>query len=192
MEEWKEFRPGYSVSNLGRIRNDNTGHIRKPQDKDSRKLGYLSVHVNGVNYSIHRLVATYFIPNQNPEEFVVVNHIDNNPSNNRWDNLEWCTQKMNIQHQVKQGKHTSQVSEKSKQERFKPRTKAKAYKKSKYGLPPGIQERLMAKGNKKYIAGIRTKVDGYIHVGVFDSLEEAVLKYRQAYFERYGEFPDYD
>lgn len=192
MEEWKEFIPGYSVSNLGRVRNDTTGYIRKNQDKDRRKLGYLSVSIRNTNYSIHRLVAIQFVHNPCPDVYSIVNHIDNNPSNNSYTNLEWCTQKMNIQHQIKQGTHTSQVSEKSKKTRFKPKVKAKVYRKSKTGLPPGIQERVMAKGNKKYIAGIRTRVDGYIHVGVFDSLDEAVIEYRQAYFNRYGEFPDYN
>lgn len=57
------------------------------------KLGYQTVSLvkNGIrkNYLIHRLVAKAFIPN--PNNYPVVNHKDENPSNNNVNNLEWCT-----------------------------------------------------------------------------------------------------
>jgi hypothetical protein len=43
--------------------------------------------------TIHRLVATAFIPN--PSELPCINHKDENPINNHVDNLEWCTHKYN-------------------------------------------------------------------------------------------------
>lgn len=43
---------------------------------------------------MHRLVAMAFIIN--PNNYDVVNHKDENPSNNKVDNLEWCTQKYNM------------------------------------------------------------------------------------------------
>lgn len=52
--------------------------------------------------SIHRLVATYFIPN--PNNYPKVLHIDNNPANPHFKNLMWGTQKMNIQHAVESGR----------------------------------------------------------------------------------------
>lgn len=116
-EVWKTF-PEYSfieVSNLCRVRTKD----RKIIDKNERKRfvkgralkqhlsnsGYMRVQVsvNGksVNLSVHRIVATCFVPNLN--DYPEVNHIDCDPTNNRWDNLEWCTHQENIAYCVKLG-----------------------------------------------------------------------------------------
>lgn len=96
-EIWKliEDYPSYSVSSLGQVRNNSTGRVLKPAPNT---FGYLQVvlYNNGKkkSFTIHSLVAKYFIPSGEGE----LNHIDENKLNNRWDNLEWVTHKDNCNH----------------------------------------------------------------------------------------------
>lgn len=100
MEEvWKNisgYEGLYWVSNLGRIKSK-----RKLLKQSNRnKFGYkvVSLSKNNVvsSVSVHRLVASYFVPNQ--ENKPQVGHLDNNPANNRADNLEWNTQGENLKY----------------------------------------------------------------------------------------------
>lgn len=64
---------------------------------EQKRYACLSVNYAPSKY-IHRLVATYFIPN--PEGLATVNHIDHNPLNNHYTNLEWSSYKENIRHRM--------------------------------------------------------------------------------------------
>lgn len=100
----------YSVSNLGRVRRDlaygnrPTRILRGAINDD----GYHQVGLSRDNKTatglIHRMVARAFIGNP-PEGREQVNHIDHNRSNNRLENLEWCSPKENTQHCLKAGRH---------------------------------------------------------------------------------------
>lgn len=103
-EEWRDiigYEGRYQVSNLGRVRSLPSefkgmhlkGYITNGY-VDS--IGYMHVTLSGKSYKVHRLVAKAFI--DNPNNYPCVNHIDEDKTNNRTDNLEWCTYKHNANH----------------------------------------------------------------------------------------------
>lgn len=97
-EHWKpiEQKPTYSVSNFGRIRNNQTNKVLSPYNKGGR---YLKVDVGKKSGEksilLHRLVAFAYCDGY--EIGKVVDHIDRNTKNNNATNLRWITQKENVQ-----------------------------------------------------------------------------------------------
>lgn len=132
-----DFTGRYQVSNKGRVRALNYNHtgktnLLKPRTTTSKSMGvYFSVTLskNGQKHQflVHRLVATAFIPN--PENKPFVNHIDENPSNNSVDNLEWVTHLENMKHGTVGKRISEAVKGKPKTEEHK-RKISQAMKKS--------------------------------------------------------------
>lgn len=79
---------------------------------------YRSVNLwhNGktVHRLVHRLVAEAFIPN--PNGYPIINHIDENPANNKVTNLEWCTYKYNAKYGKAQERRQESLREGKKNE----------------------------------------------------------------------------
>lgn len=86
--------PDYEVFADGRVFSHKSNKFLKPV---THANGYAFVELfnefGSKIKSIHRLVAEAFIPN--PHGYPCVNHKDENPLNNRVENLEWCTHKYN-------------------------------------------------------------------------------------------------
>lgn len=111
-EIWKDIKNYeglYQVSNLGNVRSldrkvwnyTKKGRILK-QTSNNHSYFYVSLNKDGniqKHCYIHRLVAEAFIPN--PDNLPQVNHIDFDKSNNKVNNLEWCTDIENKQHYIK-------------------------------------------------------------------------------------------
>ena len=109
-EQWKpikNFEGLYEVSNMGRLRSvykykntivrSGSSAIIPVRPKllylNKTRSGYYHVILykesKRYEYSVHRLVALHFC--EGYKRGYVVNHKDEDPSNNRADNLEWCT-----------------------------------------------------------------------------------------------------
>lgn len=103
----KIFNNKYLISNLGRVKNINTGNLIK----GGIAGGYYSVVLNqkvndklmNKNFKIHILVAKSFIINSDPKNKIYVNHKDGNKFNNKCENLEWVTPSENCLHAKKNG-----------------------------------------------------------------------------------------
>lgn len=96
----------YIIDSLGNI-------VSLPRQKGSRfvneyyilktklnRLGYKEVTLtkDGISktHLLHRLIALHFIPN--PEKYRCVNHKNGLKSDNRLENLEWCSASQNTKH----------------------------------------------------------------------------------------------
>ena len=119
-EEWRDiegYEGYYQVSNLGRVRS---------LDRVIKNRSYKGVVLNGIKnadgyytvmlhgklgskiHRVNRLVAQAFIPN--PKQLPVVDHIDENKTNNRIDNLRWCTNQENSEFYFSKRESTSKYN----------------------------------------------------------------------------------
>lgn len=168
-EIWRDiegYEGKYQVSNLGRIKSlkNRHGYREKILKQLLTHHGYKQVMFCDKNngkkdkrYMVHRLVAEAFIPN--PENYPIINHKDENRTNNRVDNLEWCTYKYNSNY----GNCREKISKSHKGEK-NPMYGRTGDKNPMYGKNGGKHQR--AKGVKCLTTG-----------EVFASISEATNKY---------------
>lgn len=105
-EEWRDvvgFEGYYKVSNTGKVFSIRSNRLLVCKPKHT---GYNDVELNlgGKPYykRVHRLVAEAFLGPAPPGKNLV-NHDDGNKLNNCVYNLEWCNDKENIDHAIRNG-----------------------------------------------------------------------------------------
>lgn len=111
----KEFKIAYDyfpleASKCGTIRNSETGYVYTLSD-DGKGYHRISTSYNGKDFhaAAHRVVGIAWI--DNPDNLPVINHINGIKTDNRVENLEWCTHKENTQHAIATGLITHKVGE---------------------------------------------------------------------------------
>lgn len=114
-ERWKDiegYEGLYQISDYGRVKSLSKRFLVSNQYGKSKgyrtqkskilkpqldKYGYLRVTLcNNKHklFQVHRLVGLSFVPNL--QLLPLINHKDENKTNNHVDNLEWCTHKYNV------------------------------------------------------------------------------------------------
>jgi hypothetical protein len=89
MEIWKDIDglSGYKISSYGRVMS------KRGIIKNQLGIKYQQVTIKRKTYTIHKLVAENFL-GKRPAEYVI-DHIDNNSLNNKLENLQYTTYKIN-------------------------------------------------------------------------------------------------
>ena len=99
--------PNYAISKNGIVKNITKNKILKR----SFSNGYLHVGLYNegkkINKKIHRLTASAWI--DNPNNYPIIDHINKNKTDNRMENLRWCTQSINMRNRHIHSNNTSGI-----------------------------------------------------------------------------------
>jgi len=101
-----EFReipgfPNYFITKDGKIYSLKTGDYLKTPVREGYYTACLSKDNKGRPKYVHKLVAQSYLTNG--EKDVCVNHKNGDPSDNRVENLEWCTKSHDVKHALSTG-----------------------------------------------------------------------------------------
>lgn len=158
--------PGYYVDDSGKVYSRKYGDLRElKQYPKTHGYLYVALSRNGKKdyLRVHRLVAEAFIPN--PDNLPEVNHKDEDKTNNKVDNLEWCTPHDNKVYGSRRERVARKVSD--------PNIRRKNNTSGRKGISKNRYGNWIAYFNGKYL-------------GTFKSFDEAVKVREKAEKEAYN------
>ena len=94
--------PGYKVTPSGVVYGKTGRKLWQQLNIDGYPVVYMR-DTTGKQHCkrVHRLVALEFVPNPDPENLPIVNHLDSDRTNCHYSNLEWTDFSGNVQHAMK-------------------------------------------------------------------------------------------
>lgn len=111
-ERWRDifgYDGMYQVSDLGRVQSLKFGKtrvLRPGKDRDGYLLVVLCKDGKTKNHKVHRLVANAFLENDNLFN-TEINHINEDKTDNRVSNLEYCDRSYNLTYNGLQQRRTA-------------------------------------------------------------------------------------
>lgn len=191
MENWKEI-PGYDgkyeVSTYGNVRcvNYRNSGLSKIMKMHLTKHNYYMITLRqggkNVNRSVHRLVALTWIAN--PNNLPEIDHINSNPSDNRVENLRWCTKEENLSNPATKEKRQN-TKVKSKPYSKNPLTEEKRRKISLAQSKPVIQMSIFGKDIREFESIIQAGKETKAHPSAINKCCRGKAKSAGGYKWRY-------
>ena len=111
--KYKSMSTQFAISNYGRILNVITLNMIKPSSSRSDQYPFVTLMLGNkgsrksVKFTVHRLVALYFVHNENPEINTLVHHKNDNKQDYSYLNLEWTTPQKNSIYAYESGANPS-------------------------------------------------------------------------------------